>query len=508
MHKDKFIPVDKWKPEPEDVIMKYDGRLVIFPFDKIFNNPKISVLNTFIVLKDSYVKQLNTITNYINYFIKFYDIDNELSMAYFKLKSMIDNKDNDISLHAFIQFIYNVILSESMQNKIIQMTEDNYYIDISSNDGKQYNESLEFTTEHAKVLMEISISMKIMIPIMFHYINKIKQTRDKNKAKGIACGPFSYKPYMYRFYIGLFDMYGKDVDIYNKLWITTWARLNVHHSANKVIWEQRAIYGVTPITHMNELLRDKIICETIFKYVFDQNIISFNHVVLKNQLGYFIVDKYKKNRIELTNKRDVNGLSGLDKLEMSSVKIDESIGILSKINIKKTIKYIERQMRTNIEDEEIEYYVNHMNISKFQVQLCQYFYARIFGGFRDLSLLSRKKYIKLLILLKRRLHLQGLIYLPAILTSNIDGRLNARTIRNDKFLSKIESSSIYQSIMANKYNTLSEIDKGDLILNTLSILINTKFTFCEYEYPEKLGEIIEVNPDIVSDEYLSYINQL
>lgn len=509
MLSDKFIPVDTWHMKPEDSIIKYDGRLVIFPFDKVFNNPKLEILNTFMILKESYVNQLPSITHYINYFIKFYDEDNELSMAYLKLKSIVDNKENHISLHAYISILYNVLFSESMQKKIIQLTEDNYYIDISSNDGKQYNESLEFTEKHAKVLMCISMSMKLMIPPMFHYINKIREQRQKAKTKSKKhVKAFSYKDYMPRFYEELFDMYGKDVDIYNKLWISTWARLNVHHSANKVIWEQRAIYGVTPITHMHELLKDKIVCETIFRYVFCQNIVSFNHVIIKNQLGYFICDKYKYNRIELTNKKDADGLSGLDKLEMSSIKVDESIGILSKVNIKKTIKRIEKQMHTKIDKDELDFYFNNMRISKFQVQLCQYFYARIFGGFRDLSLLSKKKYLKILLLLKKRLQLQGLIYLPAILTANIEGRLNARTIRNDKFLSKIESSSMYQSIMTNKYDTLKEIGKDDTILNTLSVLINTKFTFCEYDFPEKCGQIIDVNPDIVSDEYLSFINQL
>ena len=95
-----------------------------------------------------------------------------------------------------------------------------------------------------------------------------------------------------------------------------------------------------------------------------------------------------------------------------------------------------------------------------------------------------------------------------ILTANIDGKLNSRTIRNDKFLTKIQTSDIYQSIMTNKYSILHDIGKDDLILKILSRMINTKFTVVNYDHPEQLGETIEVNQDIISEEFLNFLNQL
>jgi hypothetical protein len=507
---ENFVRVDEWLPHKEDCVVKYDGKLVVIPFDKIFNKKEISVLNTFNILKDSYVRQLNSITLYINYFIKYYDEDNDLLFAYLKLKSIADNKSNErMSLPIFIQFVYNVLLTDSICDKIVDMVEDNYYVDVDNNTGKKYNEALEFTNEHAKVLMQISVAMKLMIPIMLHYINKIKYNKEKDRTKNRKRNHlFSYKAYMYKFYAGLFNIFGGDIDIYNKLWISTWSKINVHYNANKPIWDQRAIYGTTTVTHMDELLRDKIICENMFKYTFNKNAISFNHVVLRNQLGFFICEKYQTNRIELSSKKDVSGLSGLDKLEMNTIKLDESVAILSEMNIKTTIKSIEKQMRMKVSKDELQYYQKHLTITKFQVQLCQYFYARIFGGYRDLSFLTRKNYLKLLILLKKRLRLQGMMYLPDILTSNIDGRLNARTIRNDKFLSKIEQTPLYRSIVDNKYSVLDDINKGDLIIGLLSTLINTKFTIVDYDNEDKLGETIEVNQDAISDEFLNYLNQL
>ena len=494
MAQNGFVRVDEWIPKRTDNIVYNDGKLVIIPFDKIFNRQDADALNNFIIKKESYVKRLPELIKYINYFIKFYDNDNELIIAYLKLKSLVDNKSSKTPIGAFIKYIYNILLSDTMVNKIRIMVEDNYYINLSSDDGIKYNESLEFTNEHGKIMMQISVAMKIMVPLVFHYLNTYNLLKDKSA--------------LFRFYEGLFDLFGGEIDIYNKLWISIYSMVNVNFVRNKLIWGQREIFETNPLTHMDELLKDKIISETMVKYRFDKNVINFNHVVLRRQLMFFLIEPYKTNRIELSAKKDVTtGLSGLDKLEMNSSKIDESIIILSEINIKETIKRLQKKMHIKIKKKEIEFYRNNLKISKFHTQLVFYYFAKYFGGYRDLNSLGRTKYLKLLILLKRRLQYQGYEYLPQIFSSNIESKLNARTIRNDKFLSKIESAPIYQSLIANKYSTLEDINKNDLIINLLSTLLNTTFTFVDYDHPEFTGKPIEIDQDKLADEFLNFINQ-
>lgn len=491
----EFIKVDEWMPKPSDNKVVYDGKLMVIPFNKLFNRQDSDVLNTFIIKKESYVKRLPDLCHYINYFIKYYDADNELLMTYFKLKFLIDSKSSTIGIGAFIKLVYNILLSESMINKIVTMVEDNYYVDLTSEPGKTYNESLEFTKEHAKVMMQISMAMKLMVPVMFHYIN--------------TYGLLKHRQYIFRFYEGLFDLFGGgEIDIYNKLWISIYSKVNVNHVRNKVIWEQREIYGTDTLTHMVDLLKDKIISETMFKYTFDKNIISFNYVVLERQLRFFIIEPYKTNRVEYSAKKDITGLSGLDKLEMNSTKLDESTVILSSVNIKKTIKRIKKSMHVEISKEELEFYKNNLKITKFQSQLVFYYYAKYFGGYRDLNLINRTQYLKLLIMLKKRLQYQKFVYFPQILSSNIENRLNSRTIRNDKFLTKIESSSLYKTLINDKYAILDDLNKSDLILNLLSTLLNTTFTFVDYDHPEMTGKVIDVDQDAISDEFLNFLNQL
>lgn len=193
---------------------------------------------------------------------------------------------------------------------------------------------------------------------------------------------------------------------------------------------------------------------------------------------------------------------------MNSAKIDESLIILSSINIKKTIKKIKKKINIKIPKEELEFYKRNYKFNKFQVQLVYYSYAKYFGGYRDLNMLTREQYLELLILLKRKLQIQGNIYLPQLLSGNVESKLNTRTIQNTKFLMKIENSSLYQVLVNEKFSTLNELNKSNLILNLLSTLINTTFSFVDYDNPEKMGEVIEVNTDVLSDEFLNFLNQL
>ena len=45
------------------------------------------------VYKDAYVKQFSEITKYINYFIKFYDKDNELLSNLLAIKYILENRN-------------------------------------------------------------------------------------------------------------------------------------------------------------------------------------------------------------------------------------------------------------------------------------------------------------------------------------------------------------------------------------------------------------------------------
>ena len=200
--------INTWKPKEHQVIVEKDGKLFVCHFDRLFgHSEKLKVYNRFLIGKESYINQLDVITAYTNFFINNYDFDNELAMAYLKIKFALDKQKtyDATNMNSYIDFIYEVMFTDTMVEKIVRMTEENYLDDIETTseekkkylkNEKKHLESLEFTNQHIKILLEISFGMKIMSPALFHYIqlNNIKIEKDSD--------------IIFKFYQKLFDLFG------------------------------------------------------------------------------------------------------------------------------------------------------------------------------------------------------------------------------------------------------------------------------------------------------------
>lgn len=569
----KVPKINNWKPKKNQIFVEPDGKLFVCHFDKIFGYTNLKVYNKFIINKTSYENQLNLITDYVNFFMNIYDEDNELATAYLKLKYSLDKekKFNEENMKSFIDFIYEVIFTPSIIKKIKNLVDDNYLDDIESNNeekkkyiknDKKHLESLEFTNQHIKILLSISFGIKIMSPVLFHYLalNVIKPNRDSEIIFNFYQNLFKIFGFgtTYEFYDSNDVLIGDEIeqsfidegvnnktlqpvlcdngietryytesgeyytlskiDIYSKLYVYTKTKVLESSSNNAPIFDQREIFGTDVYTLINHFTKIVLISENIVKYRFSENVIGFNKTIIKFQLHYFLKAQYSKNITEVTNAKNSDGLSGIDKMAMNLTKLDEGATTIADINIKKTIERIRKIIDVPISEEEIDYYRQHLSPSKIQIQLIYSYYTKYFGSYRDLNLLTRKDYIILALLLKKKLLIElgyehdenGMIHqaaLPYILTGNLEDRVNTRIIRNNKFISKIEDSYLYQNLINKKYNLLQQI-KPDYILSLLSTLINTRFTYVAYENPELLGKEIIYSEDKISDELLFFLNNI
>lgn len=497
--KEGVIPVDEWEAEGEDKLITYAGKSIMIPFDKLIDKVKKDTLNTFFIsYKDSYVKRLPQITNFLNYFIKFYDQDHELIMNYLHCKYMIDSKKTNPSRKGIIKWLYKRFVTESMYNKVQKFVDDNYRIDLSQNKeiGRTYSESLEFTNKHAKELYLISAFIKMLIPLVMHYISVIKGKPEVKK--------------LIKYYKPLFDLiYEKDkVNLYAKMFHSILVKVNFSESNNPVIWGKYAANSLGPEAYAEELLDKNIIVDNAFKFVFNRNIVSFNSTIIKTQLEYRCVKNFGINMREISTEKDNDGLSYLDKLEMNMTKIDESNIILSSININKTIKKLRKKYRIEISDEELDFYVENTKISSIGKMIVFYFYAKYFGGFANLNQINLRKYMKLMILMKRWLSINGYLYLNQIISANAGGRINNRIIRNNRNLEKAKRTETYGILVNDKYSTLNNSGKEDSPLSPLVTIMNTQFYFVDFDEPDKLNKPLKINFDIIEQEWLDFVNQI
>lgn len=499
-----IIAVDEWVPDEEDNIVRYVGKVIYIPFSRIFHQEDDTTYQSYEAFygdcKDSYSKQFGTLVHYINYFIKFYDTDNELLLNYMHCKFTIDNNSPYLSRKRMIDDLYCNFVTDTMYNKIKAFVEDNYRLDLSRNKDKtkQYSEALEFTDDHAKLMLLISTFIKFMIPIITHYIHE-SDVPNKKATK-----------YLIEYYKPLFDIVleKEGVNLYAKLQYNIYTKTGFSEKNNPVIWIKYAATGTDAIYLSEELLDKNVIVDNFFKYVFNKNIIYFNSVILNTQVGYFHVKDFGVNLREISTEKDSDGLSYSDKLEMNMNKIDEEIIILSKININDTIKRLKKINKMKISKKEVRYYMEHTSVNDISKILVFYYYANIFNGFDSLNNISKKCYIKLMIMMKKRLALMGYILIPQIISANLEGRVNNRIIHNTKYNENIKNSPVFINLVNEKFPSLKTTDKETKVISLLNSIITSRFSIVDYNAPDYTGKNLEINSDTMTQEFLDMVNSI
>ena len=522
----KTSPVVRYKPKGNALIFEPDGELLKVHFEKKFGDAKYEKYDIFNIKKTSCRTALDEIARYLNYFANLYDRDDEYLMGLFKIKYEIDDTrsiSREEGLDLLKDYIYMYIFTPSMQQKIYTIVDDNYYDDIERTDtsyekGKFYLESLEFTNEHIKILLRVSMGIKLMLPIIVHYVDKYKIKLSKDS------------PLLFSFYEPLLNMFSPaNIDIYNKLFIYVKRKVIDAQARNKPIYSRNEIFGHDDMTLIDRYLKYELIGENFFKFKFSEsidpktgryreNVLGLIKTIIKIQLIFFRKNEYSKNLAEVTNSKNGDELSGADKLEMNLSKMDEGLLNLSDENVERSMEFIRENINFEISDEEIEYMVQNQHPNEIQVNLIRAYYGKYFGEMRDLNMITRREFVILELLLKKILLVEngqtgedGYVVshavLPYILTGNVTERVNTRVIRNQKFSSKIEESYLYTKLIHEKYRYLNSI-RQNIILQLLSTMINTNFAYVTYENDQLTGKQIHYSDDQISDELMFFLNSI
>ena len=236
------------------------------------------------------------ICHYMNYFEKYYDTEHELLFYYYRMKQMIDfgiidNQGNtyEYTKDQFISDIRKYIMSDSIYAKVGKMNEDNYQLNLCYKN--RLNEALQYTNNHGKYFMEISVMMNMIIPLMMHFMYK----------KQITSGIEEFILTIYNF---LFDRY-TDADMYNKLYETTNTTVMNDYKHNMTLWNMSAIRGMDVVTNSLDAVNTTII-QVMPKYKYNSNIIMYNLTSIRNMINFTVTGiGYEYDFISLSSsKRD------------------------------------------------------------------------------------------------------------------------------------------------------------------------------------------------------------
>lgn len=285
--------VDKWTPTPEQIIFTNSKNLIMAPLSNFYHleegNNKI---NYFMVNpKKSYNSDelRNHNCHYLNYFEAYYDLEKEYFTNIAHIKFLIDcypeyHKEN------FIYDINRYLLQKNIFDKTRAMVEHNYDLQLSYKSAN--NPQLQYTDEHAKTLMHMSLLMNLCIPLITHFAY-MRRVQDIDE--------FLLDIYDFIIYAAPFQ----HVNIPAKLYETSISNVQKNEKNNAIIWAKQDIRGKDTVTHSMGAVRN-IILNIMPKYTFDKSMVSLNYTSIQKSNKFQVTDiAYEYSYIPLSSsKRD------------------------------------------------------------------------------------------------------------------------------------------------------------------------------------------------------------
>jgi hypothetical protein len=373
------------------------------------------------------------------------------------------------------------------------MIEHNYSLELFYKSTN--NPQLQYTDDHAKALLKVSLLMNLCIPLVTHfaYIRKVPDIDE-----------FLLDVYDYILYSPQFN---GEVDLVSKLYETSISNVNRNAKNNIVIWSKQDIRGKDRITHSMGAVRN-IILNIIPKYTFDQNMVSLNYTSIQKSNKYQVTDiQYEYSYVSLSSsKREgEDNASDFDRFESNLTKADESKFLQVKFNYEYTMSKIEAEWGPYNDDEIAFYKKQLMNangevINNFQKQLVFNLFYKYFGDSISINAINVNDYIKLIISAKKMLKAGAMGYLPYIISGKVNKIVSRKTL-NKKEIAEMEASQYYP-LVKDKYKHDKIMQQ---ILGTIATIITSNFSIIDYENPELNGIPINIETRIVIEETLMYI---
>ena len=488
--------VDKWKIQPEDIYFTNAKDVLVAPISNYYHleDSNSARINYFwIKPKKSYNSDLlrDHCCLYINYFEKYFDIEKEYFTNVALIKFLIDYYQ-DYGVQNFIYDITRYIIQPSIITKIEKMVDHNYTLELSYKSAN--NPQLQYTDDHAKTLLKISILMNLCIPLITHFA----YSRKINDIDEYLLDIYDYILYAPQF---------SSVDIPSKLYETSISNVNRNAKNNAIIWQKQDIRGKDTITHSMGAVRN-IILNIIPKYTFSQNMVSLNYTSIQKSNKYQVTDiQYEYSYVPLSSSRreGEDNTSDFDRFEANTTKADESLYLQVKYNYEYVMKKIEAQWGP-FDPNEIAFYKKEMKningdiINMFQRQLVFNMFYKYFGDTISINAINVDDYIKLVIAARKMLKGNNMGFLPYIISGKVN-KIVSRKSLNKKEIAEMEASQYYP-LVEDKFKNPKILNQ---VLGTIATIITSSFSVIDYQDREFNGTPITVETKIIIEEFLMYI---
>lgn len=440
--------------------------------------------------KQAYYSNWDFIIPYINKFVEVYDYDSELIMCYMRMKFLIDRKKKYMK-ETFIDDLYEMFCSETMVEKIGNMTRD-YYGKVKLRARKEYkHKGIQFTDEHGFIILSSAICIKLMIPVVTHYIatNGINKTDD----------------FLFYTFSKVLKIFESANNMQNKLYELVLSKLKKTEKRDALHWQHVEIDG-KDLDYETETMFGRLLTDIIYKCSFSGNIAAFLSASINKNINWMLKAKFDKNNFAISDKKNEDGLSDLDKIEMNMSKFDESLICAGEINAVQVIKQLKEKFHVHWTKKELYWYMDNFNADALQEKMINNIYGKYFKSVTSIrSSVGRKNYTKLVLILRHMLKHMGFDLIQFIFTSDIHYNPNVRKIPK-KEMNDILNSELFNDILE-KYSICKDIIFNEKFFHSLNEILNADVRLIMYDN-EYNGKKLINNRKKIIEEYLRVIRDV
>lgn len=493
--------VNDWTPKKDQIFMEFKGDYIQARYDKLDLNQN-NKLGIFIIKKLHYKSQADNICNVINYYLTYFDKDWELFKGMLRVKFFIDRRPN-MSLKAFRKLLMNEIVDESFIQKVKTMTRHLYTLNIDSDTEGKYKNTPKITNDQARLIVAISFAIRCILPICIHFSDTNNNFVNKK----------DYIPCFSKIFIKVMRKFEKDdIEVFSAIEKFVKYRIDRSWKADiRICFKKKQLYGITQELYLEQVIHEVILVKSLYKLDYDRSVVSFIDGVIFRYHYNFKIENFKVKPIEIDqqeNQDDSNErLSHAEAIEMTVYRIDESNALINEVNTKEVLEMIRKRLNVTFEEGELEYYYKNIQISPVNKLLLETFYARFFQDSNAALSLDREVIIEILVRMKKYLQYRGMILLPQMCTAKVRGKYKENAIKNSKFIEKITTSDVWNSIIEKKFTYIKELStKDNILIKKFSVFINSQFEFVDFDGPDDGLIYDDVDQDLIIYEFSLFLS--
>lgn len=499
---------------PEYVHSAKGGKCIKFEFGNLIsayhdedddgNNAIVNRLSYVEVGKKSFLNNINGVARYINYFIHYFDDDDELLMSYFYMMFSIMNTNIELSPSDFIENLKTYFGSPTMIDKVSAMVEYNTDKSLFSRSDKNvYDQSIQLTEDHLKAIMGLSCIHKFIIPIVSQYYNVKKNDLKEYKLtdKGL---------YFYAFtcFIQCFDE-KYDISLYDKIYHTATTRISKTESHDQTMWGRRFRVGVSPVSFAGVLMRDLFI-DISQKVIFNKSAIVFIHVCFDKAIRNELIqqDKYEYAEMETIASDSVNEtMSKWDQWQTANSTENQrnrfrTIASISDM-IRRRASRIGLDFKTKSAREEIRFYRDNITrLEDSQLNLIQLYFSSDIKDASTMSNISRSDVNKLIMIMKRELEDANYVYIPQFISGKMDPS-NAKRYNKKKIEKAFINHPCYDD-WREQFGDIEDLMNVDRVYSVVKTLISCPMIVVDYQREELNGKKLAIDEASAVDEMVRF----